>query len=209
MKRFDVNRMTYFSKEQDGVVQCLIPIPEVMKVELEVRCEKDIVVNVVTEDGESIPLVNGKIVRWNGKLEGVSAVEIVADTGFWYSCRKSRWFEFVDPNPMAIELVQTKDDVLRSMIEERLRAWEVKHHLDRPLSEDEKDELVLDLVRGDLEFDDEPDAFGLGYEERLEEFVQRSTAKQDEPPAEPAAVSSVVEPNPVPPAADPKNSSST
>lgn len=212
LKRFDVNKMTYFNpKKEDGeVVECLIPIPEEMKVELEVRSDVEVTVSVVTGDGEIIPLEVGKIVRWSGRLTGVSAVQIAASSGFWYSCHKSRWFELVDPTPLQIEMTQTKQDVLRSMIDERLRAWEMKRKLDTPLTEDEKDELVLDIVHGDLEFDEAPDEFGLGYAEKLEEFARRTAEQADqEPPTAVPDADSVVSPVSVPLAADPKNSSST
>lgn len=209
LKRFSASELQYHSVEGDKK-SCLIPLEGAVSVELQVRCEKEVDVNVVTVDGETILLDHGRIVRYSGKLEGCSAVEIVADTGFYYRCQKSSgWFEKVDPTPAVVTLEVGEKDVLKTMIEERLRRWEIAQEMNRPLTDDEKDELILDIANGDLEFDEKPDEFGLGYEERLAEFV----AKQEEPqtPAEPAseAASSVVEPNPVPPAGDPKNSSST
>lgn len=179
LKRFDLSKMTYFNTEVEGKVQCLIPVPATMKVELEVRSETEVTVNAVTVDGESFPLEIGKIVRWSGLLEGVSAVEIVAESGFWYVCQKSSgWYEFNDGIPLAIELVQTQNDVLRSMVDDRLRAWKVSQEITRELTEEEKDDVILDIINGDLEFEERPDPFGLGYEERLEQYVKRQTAEQ-------------------------------
>lgn len=211
LKRFDLSKMTYFNTVVEGKVQCLIPIPATMKVELEVRSETEVTVNAVTEDGESFPLEIGKIVRWSGLLEGVSAVEIVAESGFWYLCQKSSgWFEFNDGIPLAIELVQTQNDVLRAMIEERLRAWKASENINRELTEEEKDDVILDIVHGDLEFEEEPDQFGLGYAERLEEFIARQRpAEPPLPPAEPVVPSPGPGVTPPVVAANPPASSST
>lgn len=193
MKRFDASLMTYVDVKEREETQCIIPIGGTFKVNLEVRSAEPVLVNVVTASGETVPLDHGMIVRWSGKLEDCSGVEIVATTGFWYLCQKQGgWFETVDPTPMVVELRQTSADVLRTMIDERLRQYTARMKLERDLTEDEKDELILDIASGDLEFENEPDEFGLGYEERLKEFI----AKQSEP-------ADAVEPPVTPPAAVP------
>lgn len=221
LKRFEPSQMIYYPVTEGEKTSCLIPTEGVNKLTVEVRCEREVDLNVVTEDGQTIPLAHGRIVRWSGKLSGSSAVEIVGDAGFWYQCRKSsRWLEIADPTPMVIELKQTEGDILRSMIDERLQKWKVQQELNRELTEDEKDELILDIANGDLEFEDIPDAFGLGYEERLDEYYKREqerlNAEQEDavtasgaPSGAPApAVPAGSQDAPVPPAAG-ANSSST
>lgn len=190
LKRFEPSKMTYQEVQQGVETSCMIPIGGTYKVNLEVRSPEPVMVNVVTADGEIIPLEHGMIVRWSGKLEECSAVEVVASTSFWFLCQKQGgWFETVDPTPIQVELKTTQEDIIRTMIDERLRRYQIEQNLQRDLTEDEKDELVLDIVHGDLEFDDTPDQFGLGYEERLAEF---EAGKQSEPaPAvEPVAAAS-------------------
>lgn len=199
-----VSQLVWHDVEEGKESSCLIPVAHPNNgCSIEVRCRKDVAVNAVTVDGQILPLEVGKIVRWSGPTQGYTSVEIVADTGFWYRAQvSSRWYEFVDPVPMVVEMTHTQQDVIKSMIEERLRQYTMRMELDRELSDDEKDDLILDIARGDLEFDDEPDQFGLGYEERLAAFH-----------AEPFKPSSVEEPEEVAPAEKPagesQNSSST
>lgn len=210
LKRFNPEKLQEFQVEEEGKEQsCLIPVEgrEAFRLHLEVRSPLSVDVNVVNLDGQTVLLESGKIVRYSGRMEGITAVEIVAKCSFWYSCQKSgSWFELVDPVPMQVELVQTEKDILASMIEDRLRRFKHQMNMDRELSDDEKDDLILDIARGDLEFEEAPDEFGLGYEERLAEFTRRS-AEQAEPAPEPAPKPGAGgQPNPAP---EGGNSSST
>lgn len=212
-RRLDLSKLVYFHVEEGVESTCMIPMtPEVQKVVIDVRCSRSVRVNVVNTEGETIPMLQQSIVHWSGRVENLTAVEIVADTSFWYLCQKQGgWFETVDPTPMVVELVQTKEDVLKNMIEERLRQYAHQMHMDRVLTEDEKDELILDIARGDLEFDETPDEFGLGYEERLAEFTRGEPFKPT-PEAEVPAEEEEGETPPKPaakPAVKPQDSSST
>lgn len=207
LKRFDVNKMTYQPKNEEGKFECLIPIYQDGKLNVEVRCEEDVLISLVTGDGEFIPLETGKIVRWSGKVENCSAVQIAANTGFWHLCQmQGGWFEKVDPTPMAVEMVVTEQDVIRNMIEERLKQYLVAEKINRPLLDWEEDELILDIARGDLEFENEPDEFGLGYEERLAEFNRPPAEPLEGAPAPAPAPGGGGQPNPAP---EGGNSSST
>lgn len=203
LKRFDLSKMVYQDKNSEGKFECLLPVYQDGRLSVEVRSEEDVLVSLVTGDGEFVPLATGRIVTWSGKVENCSAVQIAASTGFWHRCLLSkRWFDIVDPTPMVVEMTITQEDVLRNMIEDRLRRYVTAEKLNRELTEEEKDDLILDLARGDLEFENEPDEFGLGYQERLQEFI----AKQSEPaPAPEAATAPLAEK----PAAEAGNSSST
>lgn len=165
---------------------CLIPLMPGLLFDLNVQCEKEVQVSMVTEDGQTIPMQTGKILKMRGVNRNFQALEILADTNFFYRALLGRTDEEVDPVPAQVELVTKSTDAIRAMIDERLRAWQVKQEMDRPLTDDEKDELVLDLIHGDLEFEDTPDEFGLGYEERLAEFVQRTAEQSSTEAAEPA-----------------------
>lgn len=189
LRKFDLEKMQYHSPKE-GEAECVIPVlsKERCRLTVDVRCLEDVTVSVVLGDGEFLPVATGKIIHWSEKVEGCSGVQIVANTGFWYHVQRSTgWFETVDPTPHVVALETTSTDVIRSMIDERLRAFKVSMELDRPLTEDEKDEFILDLVNGDLEFVDTPDEFGLGYEERLKEFTERVAAKQSEASSEEGA----------------------
>lgn len=209
MKRnFDPSQWTYHSLKNDGgKVSCLIPVEEKqISLDLSVRCQKDVDLNVVTGDGETILLERGPIVGYRGKLTDCNAVEIVADTGFWYLCRKScGWFEKVDPTPMVVALEYTEKDAIAAMVDERLKHYLRTQAMEKELSEEEKDNLVLDIAYGDLDFTEGPDQFGLGYEERLAEFNQR-IAEQSKTAEEPAKTPS---PRAEEPAVKPTPSSST
>ena len=63
-------------------------------------------------------------------------------------------------------------------------------------------EFLDDVENGDLEFDEEPDPFGLGYEERLAEFnAAVATASSGEP--EPSPGTPPAEPPSAPPSGAP------
>lgn len=191
----------------NGDNSCLIPLMPAVLFDLNVRSEKELTISLVTEDGQTIPMETGKIVNMKGVNRNYQAIEISATDNFWYQCTVRRTDEEVDPTPVQIELHTSSEDILRNLIDERLRRWKHEQQLNRELTEDEKDELILDLAHGDLEFDDSPDQFGLGYEERLAEFNARQEAAEQSnaegvPATEPAAT-------PPQPAANPPTVPST
>lgn len=207
LNRIDPSTLEFHSVKEGEETRCLIPVKEMMKVELIIRSPKPVDVFWINAEGVSFPVTCGVDVNYRGKLD-VGAVEIVGATSFWYRCHQSRWFDLVDPVPMKIELVQTDQDVLKAMIDERLRQYKAAYEIDRELSDDEVDELVLDIASGDLEFEPMPDEFGLGYEERLEQFAKRHAEQKDQAPEPAPGASSVAGEPPAPPAAG-GNSSST
>jgi hypothetical protein len=147
-----ISDLIWFGVEEGKETSCMVPLEGVNGITVEARCSKDCALNVVTDSGEIMPLDHGRIVRWSGPTTGYSAVEIVADTGFWYAVQKSsKWYEIPDPTPMAIELTQTKEDIIKSLIDERLRAYTVRMKMEKNLTEDEKDELILDIAHDDFE----------------------------------------------------------
>lgn len=190
MKKFTQGDFQYFHVEEGVKSSCLIPMEGKDSCDLEVRSQKSVTVNVVTVDGEPFPVADGPIVRWNGRKMECSGVEIVSDTGFWYACRSATgWFERLDPTPAVVELVHTEKDALVAMIDEAVsRKWRQVNG-NAPMSENEWEEMVLDLAEGNLDFDPEPDEFGLGYEERLKEFIakQSESAEEEETAGPPIA----------------------
>lgn len=207
-RSFDPSKARFQQVKEGEMTSCFLPVEEPMTVQVHVRAPKSVNVFLTTPEGESsVLLASGQSVDWRGRVEA-GGVEIAADTSFWYQCHQSRLFEFIDPVPMKIELQTTEQDILKVMIEERLRQYKHAYEVTRELSEDEKDELILDIARGDLEFEPGPDEFGLGYAERLEEYAARH-AEQNTGEGEPSPVPAA-EPAtpPVPPAAG-ANSSST
>lgn len=144
---------------------------QVTGIDLEVRAV-DLVVNLITTDGETFYLGSGDVVRWSGKVQGFAAIEIITQHTFAYQIRaKGRWREVPDPE----RLVVTGDASLESPIDQRIREelkrYLVKLQVDGLLADDAAvQELMDDIDNGDHEFEQEPDPFGLGYEERLAEW---------------------------------------
>lgn len=186
LKTYEVGSFKEYPVKEGEKTSCLIPLMPGVLFDLSVRCEKETMVGLVTEDGQTIPMEIGKIVKLRGVNRNYQAIDISTDTTFWYQCLQSRTDEEVDPTPVVIEMQSSDTDIIRAMVDERLRAWKIKNEIERELSDDEKDDLILDIVNGDLEFEDVPDAFGLGYEERLKEFNDR-IAEQEKVAAAAAA----------------------
>lgn len=207
LSRFNPSNLLFHSVEEGKESECTIPIPQAMRVDIVVRCPKEVCVYWVDQDGVQTLLSTGKDVRYRSRMEA-GGVQIVADTSFWYLCQKSSLFEFVDPVPMKVELVQSQADVLKAMIDERIRQWKHAAAIDRELSDEEVEELVLDIASGDLEFDTPPDEFGLGYEEKLKEFIARQKEKEGDQVDPSPSASSVEDKENMPPA-EGANSSST
>lgn len=174
-------RLEYFEVKEGERTSCRIPAFPNMRMDIYVRCPNPVDLNVVMDDGQIMLLESGKIVRWSGRTSaGITAVEIVGDIGFWYLCQKAPLFEFNDGVPLKVEIATTEADVLKVMIEDRLRRYTAAMELNRELTEEEKDYLILDIANGDLEFDEKPDEFGLGYAERLDEYIAKQKGSEDE-----------------------------
>lgn len=186
---------------------CTMDVQGVSSLELEVRSAADVVVNLITLDGLTLPVQEGKFISVHAKLSGFAGVEIVASTPFCYrTSGLTLHEEKVDPRSMTVIAEESSSAPMSQMIADEIRKHLQRQEAQRTLTEDEAMELVDDYLQGDLEFEDEPDMFGLGYEERYEEWEKRKAefeaaqaAPEDDgedevPPAEqpPTAVKTAV-----------------
>lgn len=164
------------TEAQDGELRsCLMDVQGVSSLELEVRSIAPVAVNFITKDGLTLPAAEGKFVSVHAKLSGFVGVEIVANTPFCYrSTGLSLHEEKVDPRSLSVQLEESSSAPMSKMISDEIRQYLQRVEANRNLSEEEAMELVDDYLQGDLEFDEEePDMFGLGYEERYEEWEAR------------------------------------
>lgn len=173
----------------------------------EFRCASPIVVSGVDEDGQTVFLGDGKVVYLDGVFDGFKALEVNADAPYCYWFRvKGRWFEVPDPVPMAVKVDEPATKPIADLVRQELQKYLARRNMDSELATDVSvEELLDDLENGDLEFEEEPDPFGLGYEERLQEFQEARSAHAEQNTAA-SAEAAVAAPtgvsDPVPPAAD-------
>lgn len=134
-------------------------------VEVEVRCQKGAVLNVVTMDGQIVFLDQGSAIRFFGRLSGFAALEVATGEEFSYRCRLRRYDEPIDPTPVQITVSQTIDPV-QLAIREEMKRYLARLETDKLLADDASvEELMDDIESGDLEFEPEADPWGLGYED--------------------------------------------
>lgn len=176
-------------------------------VAFEVRCQDPVTVNLIDSDGQTVFFDHGRVVSFDGTLDGFVSVEVISARAFCYWFRgKNRWLEVPDPTPAAVAIDEPVNKPLADLVRAELQKYLARQQLDSAFASDVSvEELLDDLENGDLEFESEPDPFGLGYEERLQEFeeARRSHAEQNtgDPEGAPvAAPTGVVDP--VKPAAD-------
>lgn len=146
----------------------------------EFRCANELVVSGVDEDGQTVYLGSGRIVYLDGVLDGFVSVEVNADAPYCYWVRaKGRWLEVPDPIPVAVKIDEPVNKPIADLVRQELHKYLARRSMDSELATDVSvEELLDDLEHGDLEFEEEPDQFGLGYEERLEEFVAAKAEKK-------------------------------
>lgn len=152
----------------------------------EFRCASPLVVSGVDEDGQTVFLGDGKIVYLDGVLDGFVSIEVNADAPYCYWIRaKGRWLEVPDPVPAAVKVDEPANKPIADLVRQELQKYLARRSMDQELATDVSvEELLDDLENGDLEFEEEPDPFGLGYEERLAEFQEAHRAKEGELPME-------------------------
>lgn len=187
---------------------CIIPIGGLAGVTCEVRCPSSAVLNGITKNGETVCLAVGVVCEFDGRLEGFSALEVVASEAFAYCIRqKGRWLEIPDPVPVAVAADEPTNKPIADLVRQELQKYLARHEMDTALSSDVSvEELLEDIQSGDLDFEDEPDPFGLGYEERLKEFQAAADAL---PPAEQPKPAEAPAAAPNAPAAEPGDGSKT
>lgn len=162
-----------FFKAQNGETSSLFDLASVGSryVTFEVRCPSEVVMNLVTDDGEVLFFGAGRVVDFKGKLAGFSKIEIVSKETFAVCSDMGRgWFERVDPKPFVV-VDQAPSDPVRVAIAAELRKYVGRLEAEGMLK-DEVDvaELLEDIDSGDHDFDDEPEMFYSDAEEEEPEF---------------------------------------
>lgn len=162
--------------------------PLVSGVDLEIRSPKPLTLSAVTEKGEVLPLSMGQFLRFNGKLEGFVAFEIVATDTFAYrSLQKAKWLEVPDQTRLTVDSDQAHMTPTQLMIRDELKRYVAQLQADNALADDiSVEELYDDINSGEHEFEAEPDLFGLAVAEQQEaleqEQIRRRQMEEDNPP---------------------------
>lgn len=157
-------------------------------VNLELRSHAPMEASLIAYTGELLPIASGTHIKYRQKVVGYVGVDVVTSATFAYRCNFSRrWFEQLDPTPVSVTVDQPANPLVEAMREE-LHKYLRRKELDETFKDDVSvEELLDDLENGDLEFEQEPDPFGLGYEERLAEYEEARRAAQEADNAQPAA----------------------
>lgn len=162
-------------------------------VEIEVRCGHPVELNAISDTGHSVFLAWGQHCKFAGKLIGFRAVEVVTDQPFCIrSAVKNKWFEKPDPKRVTVLVDNPADKPVEDLIREALLKQLTALRLDGMFKDDaEVEELIDDLQNGDLDFEEEPDPFGLGAIEEPddEEEPELPLGEPGAPPAPPAGPS--------------------
>lgn len=143
-------------------------------VKIAVRSLNPVTLNGITLDGKTIFLAWGQTLAFTSKMVGFAALEVVSDGPLSVSySQKGKFWEQPDPTKMVVPIEDAADKPIQDLIALHMKRAFAKMEADQLLADDvSAEELYEDFVNGDLEFEDEePDPFGLGYEERMEEYI--------------------------------------
>lgn len=165
---------------------------ETTHVHFAVRSMNPVTLSAITKDGQTLFIDWGQSLSFNMKTVGFAALEIVADGPFAYQIsEKLKWFEKPDPNRLVVPIEDPADKGLRDLMAQEHQKLLAQLEYHQLLTDDvSAQELYDDYVNGDLEFEEEePDPFGLGYQERMEAWSNERDAglpQDDEGPQEEA-----------------------
>lgn len=200
----------FHTPEGDGAEKrsCLIELEPLVGVTVEVRSSDPVELRAITALGQTVFLDWGQRISFAGKLEGFKALEIVAQAPFSYYVKaKEGWLEKPDPKSYVVEIDESANKPMADLVKAELRKYLGRLAAENALASDvDVEELMDDLDNGDLEFEAEPDPFGLGYAETQDmEPVEpglplsgADPAQQPKPAQEPAKPGSEPAANPGP-----------
>lgn len=164
--------------------QAFIELKGVEAVDVEIRSDTPVTLRAVAEAGHSVFLGWGQIVSFNGRLQGFAALEVETDTPFSYRCdAKAGWLEKVDPTPMVVSLEQKASSPIDQLVRQELqRMLGQMQARDMFKSDEALEEFLDDIENGDLDFEAEPDPYGLGFQEQ--DLMPVEEAEPEPPQAE-------------------------
>lgn len=173
MITFNASEWSFHQLEKEEMRSCQIEIAgAVNAVSIDVRCPSPVTLNAVMADGRTLYLDWGSVISFSAKMVGFVAFEVLTDKSFMYRCnQRSRWFEVPDQTKMVVDIDESANKPITDLITEEVRKYIGRAEAAGVLGDDISiAEFLDDVENGDLEFEEEPDPFGLGYEERLAEF---------------------------------------
>lgn len=172
MQTFNAGDWDFHVPEKDGKRSCRIVIAgSENAVSLEVRCPSPVTLNAVMQDGRSLYLDWGSVVSFSAKMVGFVEFEVVTEAPFMYRCsQRTRWFETVDPTRLVVDIDESVEKPISDLIREEVLKYVGRQEAAGVLADDISiAEFLDDIENGDLEFEAEPDPFGLGYGEDPQE----------------------------------------
>lgn len=187
MKRIISTDWEFYVPEGDGseARNVLFDLNGFDGVDLEIRSSNPVEIRAVSDQGNTLFLDWGQVVSFEGKLTGFAAIEVVASSAFAYRSRKKgRWLEKPDQRRLAIAVDEAATKPLADLMREEVVKYMARREAAGVLGTDVSiAEFLDDIENGDLEFDQEPDMFGVGYAE----MEAADTPQEQTPPAPPPA----------------------
>lgn len=195
MKNIIAKEWQLFESKEEGLRSCLLPMEGVNAWTLDIRCPSPVTLNAVMEDGRTLYLDWGCVISFSAKMDGFAAFEVLSEKPFMFrSTARTRWYEIPDETKLVVDIDESATKPIADMIKEEVLKMYGREQAASIMSDLSLEELLDDIENGDLDFEEEPDPFGLGHEERMEAFLQRQEereeAQQEEeatPPATPPA----------------------
>lgn len=185
LKRYTKSEWAFYTPKGDGEQRSvLVSIDGLLSLDVEIRSSDPVSLQLIAETGETLFLEWGQVLHFHGRCDGFVALEVVASKPFAYrTVVSSKWLEKPDPTPLTIAVDEAASTPVANLVRDELRKYVGRLEAANALASDvDIEELYDDIEQGDLDFEEEPDPFGLGYEERLEAFHrEQSAAVQDAP----------------------------
>lgn len=154
----------YIPQQENGETRNIrLELEPTGSIDIEILSAKPVTLNLISTDGETLYVKSGNHVHVQMKYSGFFALEIVADGLFSYKTRsKLRWYEKLDPTPLAIAADTPAKQPLLDLMRAELAAYMARRDIaDELRDEVSVEELMADIESGDLDFEDDVDEFGL------------------------------------------------
>lgn len=199
MRSFNSEEWRWYGKELTEKQSFQFPIEDPAFVDVTVRSVEPVQMCLITKSGDTLALDWGTLLAFASKLVGFAALEIISSVPFAIRLgMKTKWLEAVDPTRLVIPIQESANKPMQDLLREELQRYAGRLAAEGLLADDVSvAELLDDIENGDLEFDEEPDMFGLGYEERHKEWEERENeALQDEEGEEDGAADGEAAPAP-------------
>lgn len=168
MKRIVAGEWEFYTPEGKGEQRSvLLDLNGWDGVEIDIRSSSPVELRTITDKGNTLFLDWGQTISFSGKLVGFAALEVVANNPFAFRARKkAKFLEVPDPKRLVVAVDESSAKPMQDLVRQELLKYLGRASAMGALKDDVSvEELLDDIESGDLDFEAEPEMFGIGHAE--------------------------------------------